>query len=76
VKALVALLVLSLLAIGAPHAREVSRLSPTDRQILQMLLDDFARRRDSVQYNRDSPHTYVALVPAGPSACGKVVWRG
>jgi len=63
VKPLAALPVLTLLAVGAPEAADVSPLLPSDREILQIVLEDFARSPDSVQYNRESPHTYVAVDP-------------
>ena len=68
VKPLAALPVLTLLAVGAPEAADVSPLLPSDREILQIVLEDFARSPDSVQYNRESPHTYVA-VDADSTAC-------
>jgi hypothetical protein len=50
-----------LAVVSAAGAEDYGHLTSTDIAVLRMALLDFAKRPDSVQYNRNNPHTYVLI---------------
>ena len=49
----------------------VPPLSSADIVPLKVALEDFSKRPDSVQYNRDNPHAHVAIGPQTESAADR-----